>query len=196
MGAPAGLGPLELGRDMYLTRLSLKNFRCFEHIEFDSLDRLAVLVGENDAGKTVILEAITALVGAATCGADHFRRSSDGIKAGEMEVAGTFQLEAHDTVPDEFRTGPAPGALRLRRRWEDGAAEVYAWTIGFDDAEYDDFNGADRQKELLKRADVVPASREPERRAQLAKLVEDGVLRRTTPREVKLASCCSGVWVP
>lgn len=173
---------------MYLTSLRLQNFRCFEHIELDALDRLAVLVGENDAGKTVMLDAIAVLVGAAACGDDHFRRSHDGVKATAMEVAGTFQLEAHDTVPDEFRVGAAPGELRLRRRWAAGVAEVHAWIVGFDDADYDDFNGADRQKELLKRADVVPASREPERREQLAKLVEDGVLSRTTPREVKLAS--------
>lgn len=173
---------------MYLTSLRLQNFRCFEHIELDAFDRLAVLVGENDAGKTVILDAIAVLVGAAACADDHFRRSADGVKATEMEAAGTFQLESHDTVPCEFRVGAAPGVLRLRRRWADGVAEVHAWVLGFDDADYDDFNGADRQKELLKRAGVLPASREPERREQLAKLVEDGVLGRTMPREVKLSS--------
>lgn len=173
---------------MYLTGLSLTNFRCFERIELDALDRLAVLVGENDAGKSVILEAITVLVGAAACGDDHFRRDPEGAKADEMEVAGTFQLEAHDTVPEEFRVGSAPGELRLRRRWAGGVAEVHAWVVGFDDADYDDFNGAERQKELLRRLEVVPAPKEVERREQLAKLVEDGVLRRTTPREVKLTS--------
>lgn len=173
---------------MYLTRLSLRNFRCFEQIQFDAFDRLAVLVGENDAGKTVVLEAIAILVGAAGCGDDHFRRDPAGVKADELEVAGTFQLEAHDTVPEEFRVGDATRELRLRRRWTSGVAEVYAWTIGFDDPDYDDFNGADRQKELLKRLDVAPASREADRRAQLAQLIEDGALRRTTAREVKLAS--------
>lgn len=173
---------------MYLTRLGLTNFRCFERVEFDSLDRLAVLVGENDSGKTVILDAISVLVGAVVCGDEHFRRTPDGIQAAEIVVEGTFRLEAHDAVPDEFCIGPSLGELRLRRRFTAGVAEVYAWVRGFDDAEYDDFDGADRQKELLKRAGVVPAGKETDRRAQLAALIESGTLCRTTPREVKLAS--------
>lgn len=171
---------------MYLTRLALTNFRCFERIDFDALDRLAVLVGENDAGKTVILDSIAVLVGAAVCGENDFRRDPNGEKADEVVIEGTFRLELHDTVPEEFRVGAAPGELRLRRRHTEASAEVYAWMTGFDDVDYDDFNGADRQKDLLRRAGANPASNEIGRREQFAELVETGKLSRTTVREVKL----------
>lgn len=43
---------------MRLNKLTLSNFRCFERLELDLHPRLTVLVGENGAGKTAVLDAI------------------------------------------------------------------------------------------------------------------------------------------
>lgn len=43
---------------MRLQRLRLENFRCYERLELDLHPRLTVLVGENGAGKTAILDAL------------------------------------------------------------------------------------------------------------------------------------------
>ncbi|MCC7256725.1 MAG: AAA family ATPase [Dokdonella sp.] len=43
---------------MYLKRITLKNFRCFESIDIDLHPQLTVLVGVNGAGKTAILDGI------------------------------------------------------------------------------------------------------------------------------------------
>lgn len=43
---------------MRLKKITLKNFRCFEHLEIDLHPRLTVFVGENGAGKTAILDGI------------------------------------------------------------------------------------------------------------------------------------------
>ncbi|MEH0167369.1 AAA family ATPase [Roseateles microcysteis] len=43
---------------MRLRKITLRNFRCFDELEVDLHPRLTVLVGDNGAGKTAILDAI------------------------------------------------------------------------------------------------------------------------------------------
>jgi predicted ATP-binding protein involved in virulence len=43
---------------MRLKTITLNNFRCFEHLEIDLHPRLTVIVGENGAGKTAVLDGI------------------------------------------------------------------------------------------------------------------------------------------
>lgn len=47
---------------MYLEKISLKNFKCFEKLDIDFHKNLTVIVGVNGAGKTSILEAIAIAV--------------------------------------------------------------------------------------------------------------------------------------
>lgn len=46
---------------MRLKSITLKNFRCFEHLEVDLHPRLTVFVGENGAGKTALLDGIASV---------------------------------------------------------------------------------------------------------------------------------------
>src|SRR5207253_9238385 len=48
----------ESGAPMRLNKITLNNFRSFECLEVDLHPRLTVLVGNNGAGKTAILDAI------------------------------------------------------------------------------------------------------------------------------------------
>ncbi len=45
---------------MHLKKITLNNFRCFENLEIDLHPRLTVIVGENGAGKTAVLDGIAA----------------------------------------------------------------------------------------------------------------------------------------
>jgi predicted ATP-binding protein involved in virulence len=45
---------------MRLKTITLKNFRCFEHLEVDLHPRLTVIVGNNGTGKTALLDGIAA----------------------------------------------------------------------------------------------------------------------------------------
>ncbi|MGS0743628.1 AAA family ATPase [Glaciimonas sp. GG7] len=46
-----------------LTKLRLINYRCFPHLEIDFHERLTVLVAQNGAGKTSVLDAIAVALG-------------------------------------------------------------------------------------------------------------------------------------
>lgn len=43
---------------MYLKKISLENFRCFEKVEVDLQKKLTLVVGANGAGKTSLLKAL------------------------------------------------------------------------------------------------------------------------------------------
>ncbi len=45
---------------MRLKKVTLNNYHCFENLEVELRPRLTVLVGENGAGKTAILDGIAA----------------------------------------------------------------------------------------------------------------------------------------
>ena len=55
---------------MYLSSIQIKNFRCFDdqdhNIQFNN--GLTVLVGENDSGKSAILDAIRIVLGTTDLG--------------------------------------------------------------------------------------------------------------------------------
>lgn len=48
---------------MYLASVEIRNFRCFEHLQFDLKPGLNALVGRNNTGKTNLLQAIRHAVG-------------------------------------------------------------------------------------------------------------------------------------
>lgn len=60
---------------MYLSSIQIKNFRCFDDqvhtIEFNP--GLTVLVGENDSGKSAILDAIKIVLGTTDLGWSTFK---------------------------------------------------------------------------------------------------------------------------
>ena len=46
-----------------LKSLSIKNFRLFRELQIDTLNRINLISGENDTGKTALLEALCLLFG-------------------------------------------------------------------------------------------------------------------------------------
>ena len=44
---------------MYIARIRVKNFRCFQDMTVDFQPGLNVIIGENNAGKTTLLKALS-----------------------------------------------------------------------------------------------------------------------------------------
>lgn len=64
---------------MYLSRVCVRNFRGFEHLEVRLQRGLNVLVGENNIGKTTVLDAIRAGLGAAASVGDPLRITPEDL---------------------------------------------------------------------------------------------------------------------
>lgn len=73
---------------MRLNRLTLSNFRCFERLELDLHPRLTVLVGDNGAGKTALLDAIASALSPVLTylSSANQRLSGRGIQDGDFRV--------------------------------------------------------------------------------------------------------------
>lgn len=166
---------------MLLTELTLTNFRCYEQVKFDELDRLVIFIGENDVGKTVLLDAVEVLLGSKACSPRDFRRLTRDSQANELILSGVFTLETQDTLPSEFRSGEQRDRLNLTRKFTSNgstvSSEVSVLGQGFEDARFDNFVGAENQKSLLKEYSVPPASNDNARKAQRDQLISSGILR-------------------
>jgi len=55
---------------MQIDKLSLHNFRCFEHLELEFPERFTLLLGDNGAGKTALIEALRIAAGAFLLGVE------------------------------------------------------------------------------------------------------------------------------
>jgi predicted ATP-dependent endonuclease of OLD family len=174
---------------VYLTTLSLKNFRCFESLELDNLQKLAIFIGENDAGKTVLLDAIDLLISNSNCSAQDCRRQSDGSQAEKVILQGRFRLEDTDEVPEHFLSGANKDQVILTKVFTEGGTKTFVQGLGYDNSKFDDneFIGADNQKALLREFGLVPASNEAGRKAQRNELVTKGVLKHIE-KDVQLQS--------
>ncbi len=170
---------------MLLQNVTVTNFCCFEYLAFDQLDRLVILIGENDAGKTAMLDAVELLVSSQVCQPHCYRKLSADQTVDEVIVEGLFVLEPHDTLPDEYRSGPDRKQFFLQKRFTRDRAEVFVCGQGFSDERFDTFSGAANQKALLQEYGLRAGSNEIERLAQRETLVTERKLERVE-RNVRL----------
>jgi predicted ATP-binding protein involved in virulence len=47
---------------MHIKHITVKNFRCFEHLEFDLNPDINIFVGNNGSGKSAVLDAIASAI--------------------------------------------------------------------------------------------------------------------------------------
>lgn len=86
------------GDGMYLTKLKLQNFKCFENIEIDFHENLTVIAGSNGAGKTTILEG--AAIALSTMFMPIDGASSKGIDQSQVRISGNnFEYEEGKNFP-------------------------------------------------------------------------------------------------
>ena len=81
---------------MYLNKIIIQNFRNIAHLQVDLGPGLNVIVGENNVGKTSLLDALRAGLGAAAAGADAVRLSKEDLRTvGGKRVAESIRVDVY-----------------------------------------------------------------------------------------------------
>ena len=111
---------------MYLSHVSIKNFRNLEDFSLDLKPGLTVLVGENNIGKTNIIHAIRLALGPASTTSRQWPRPSD-VRRGS--VTSTFSVDLRFTDPSDQeiadfmeclvfnRENPASSTVEIHYQW-------------------------------------------------------------------------------
>ena len=174
---------------MYLQKLTIKNLRCHESLIDIPVHSLTVFVGENDAGKTVILSAIEMLVTNKTPSLHDYRDTGDDCKADEIVIAGTFALDDDDTLPDDYRSMDGK-TFTLTKTFGPGPNKIEVQGRGYADARLNSFDSqaASVQKDLLIALNMEPGANAEKRSAQFQEAVASGLLQKqVVTRELKFS---------
>jgi putative ATP-dependent endonuclease of OLD family len=102
---------------MILTRVDIEQFRGIRHIGLD-LDPVTAVIGENNSGKTSVLDALAIVLGRAGNGLTFeprdFHRPDDGPPASRLRIVLTF-AEPEAREPNVAAAAPGGPARRSRR---------------------------------------------------------------------------------
>lgn len=92
--------------------LLIKNFRCFPQIAFDNLQRVNLVAGENNVGKSAVLEALWLL------GTPNQPELAQSLAT----IRGQMHLDPEDLLSDLFHGFDAgrPASISARGAWGDG----------------------------------------------------------------------------
>lgn len=83
---------------MYLSKLELNNFRKFEKLEVPFKDGLNVIIGENDSGKTAIIDSIRILLGTQSNEFYYIEEKDFNNPNIELEIECTFKFRTDEKV--------------------------------------------------------------------------------------------------
>ncbi|RXE59640.1 ATP-dependent nuclease [Acetivibrio mesophilus] len=106
---------------MYISRLKIQNFRCFQDVEIEFNEGLNVIIGENNCGKTTIMKALQYFFKGANnssaMGIDDFNKNIIiGEKPPEITFVLTIQSSNHEKAQD--RAVVASWLTKLGSPWE------------------------------------------------------------------------------
>ncbi len=76
---------------MKISKLGIDNFKSIKHLDIDDVDNACILVGKNNTGKTVMLDAIRAVAGLYTIRPENFNESEKNI-----EISITLDFDEED----------------------------------------------------------------------------------------------------
>ena len=105
---------------MYLEKLKLHNFRCYEKLEIDFNRQLTVLVGKNGSGKTTVLEAIAIALGPWFVGFNIV--NAKGINKRTDPLRKAYQIGATDDVQTQF-----PVEIEAWGKIEESKDQILHW---------------------------------------------------------------------
>ncbi|GAB2954569.1 hypothetical protein GCM10027048_20030 [Hymenobacter coalescens] len=163
---------------MLLTKLTIKNFKCHDSLVLNNLDPLCIIIGENDCGKTIVLDAIEALLSPQPCKADDYRTIED-IIAEKVELIGDFVLDHTDTLPEHLRRSATH--FRLTKICTKSSTRFFVDGDGYDHDGANSFHAQTvpvKQEILASLGVAKPAKTIPKLQEQFNELVEQGVLKK------------------
>ena len=162
---------------MLLKNISIRNFRCFENIADVPIHRLTVFIGENDAGKTCILDALEVLLTPKTPMIGDFLKRANGGVEQTIFIEGKFQLEDYDSLPEDYQTIEG-NTFILRKSFTPGSAKYEVNGRGYHDPRWNNFSKqtAQIQKELLQSVSIEPGGNGEQRIEQYIQVVGNKVL--------------------
>ena len=175
---------------MHLTQLRLANFRCYDDVAIEDIPSLLFLVGDNDVGKTVVIDAIEILLGGKPF-ADTDFRTCDGVPTEEITITARFKLGERDNVDAELCTGDDDGELECSVTGRSDGTRTYAvvgkghseeWMDTLGRTEAQGGIGAAAEKEKLHELGETDVSNGPKRQAAVQRLVNAGTVT-LVPRE-------------
>lgn len=160
---------------MYLQRLRLTNFRAFSEVEFCDLKNLAVLIGENDVGKSSVLDAIGLLIENSNPSPSDFREDEINRELRDIELEGEFFVEDNDNVDEKYVWN---SKIIIRKVFNKDSSKIYIKVKDAVDSRVCNFSdlSAQEQKNLLMEFAIEPEGNASNRQKQIDVLKEDGTV--------------------
>lgn len=164
---------------MIITSVSISNLRCHEQLLRIPLNKLSIFIGENDAGKTVILDALELLITSKRPADTDYRKVDERTTADKIVIEGTFEPgQSNNLNPDLL----APdGMFQLRKIYNiDGSSISEVLGMCFSESRFNTFQqqNATTQRELLEQLGVTPAGNAPTRIEQFQKADLEGKIEK------------------
>lgn len=104
---------------MYISKIRIQNFRCFEDCTIEFNDGLNVLIGSNNAGKTTVIKALELVfkrTSTRSPSVDDFYKGIDLSSPPEITVTATLKSSKTDT--DDDKAIVATWLTKLESPWE------------------------------------------------------------------------------
>lgn len=162
---------------MLLRTLSIRGFRCYDEILDIPMHRLTVFIGGNDAGKTVILEALNLLLTNSRPSEHDYHERQGESKADAIEITGKFALDEYDSVPQNYQ-GADGCSFTLRKTFTELAPCFEVDGLVYVNPAYQTFarQPAEKQRQLLTDLSLEPASNTSSRLEQFRRADEEGLV--------------------
>jgi putative ATP-dependent endonuclease of OLD family len=144
---------------MLLKNLLLTNFRCFNNLPTIPIHKLTIFIGENDSGKTAIIDALQILLTNQNPSSSDYRILTENQQVDKIVIGGNFELEAHDSVPEDYITIDGR-ELVLTKTFTQSNVIITVNGRGFPDYRWSSFprQNAQIQRELLESIGISPGS--------------------------------------
>lgn len=145
---------------MILKTLTIQDFRCYGHVPPFPLHQLTVFIGENDAGKTVVLDALEILLTNKVPASGDYRDIGQGQPADTIVIRGTFALEPAEALPERWTTPGSRDFTIIKTFSKSGLSKCEVLGLGYVDPRYENFaaQNAETQKTLLVALGLLPES--------------------------------------
>ncbi|MEO1350803.1 MAG: AAA family ATPase [Cyanobacteria bacterium J06635_15] len=166
---------------MLLESITIQNFRCHESIVDLPVNKLTIFIGENDSGKTAILDAICILMMSKSPIPSDFRQLNSSHQADEILISGTFKVEEHDSIPLDLCSQDGD-KLVLTKKFQERTTVCEVECLGFENEQFNIFENqkADVQKGLLRNIGLEPGRNAEERVSQFRQAVDSNLIARAT----------------